>query len=216
MNDPMEGVHRLSTVFSKQAGASNESQLIENARVKLGIASFSEVLYHEPMWAHYTDKFEGICIAYNFSRLLSELDDNVRFVRMNYNDNAPILRWKKGTVDENARLTISTKTSRWSYEREWRLISPSIGAADYENNCVVRVYLGSKIDGKEKKLLIRHLEDLNIPVSQMTLDKYSMRFEPIPASSNPAKKPSKVLSKAGAMKKAKPVYKVKRAVKRRA
>jgi hypothetical protein len=145
LNDPMEGMHRVSALFSKKIGSSKKLAEIRVARLDLGIVSLSEAYNHEPIWAHYTDQFQGICIAYDFKRLLDELDEDVRLVRMNYGDSPPILRWGKGTVDQDARLTVSTKTSRWSYEREWRVISPTKGEIKYQtHSCVSRVFLGSR------------------------------------------------------------------------
>jgi hypothetical protein len=135
---------------------------------------------------------------------------------MNYNDNPPIIRWKRGAVDEDARLTVSTKTSRWSYEREWRLINPAVGKSTYNSDsCVARVYLGSRIDEKERRLLIRHLRALDIPIHQMTLEKYNMRFEAVSNPSESAGKPSKVTSNARPIKNAKSLRRTKTPAKRR-
>jgi hypothetical protein len=193
LNDQMEGMHRLSSFFSKRSDSAKHHTIINSARQRLGIASFSELLYDEPMWAHYTDQFQGICVAYNFRKLLAELDDEVHLVRMNYNDNAPILLWGRGSVDQDARLTISSKTSRWSYEREWRVISPTKGKTQYQlHNCVTHVYLGSRLDSSDRKMVIKQLESLNISVSEMKLDEYAINFGRVFVSIKSPVKPSRV------------------------
>ncbi len=57
-------------------------EAILNNKSQVRMCSFSEVHNHELMWAHYADQFRGICVAYNFSRLLRHLAENVTFVRM--------------------------------------------------------------------------------------------------------------------------------------
>jgi hypothetical protein len=178
LNDPMEGTHRVSAFFLNKPDSHKKYDQIKEARLKLGIASFSEAYKHEPMWAHYTNQFQGICVAYVFNNLLSELDDEISLVRMNYGDSAPILRWGRGTVDQNARLTLSTKTSRWAYEREWRVISPTKGKLNYKSHsCIACVYLGSRIDPSNKKLILDEVKALNIEIAAMKLDKYEITFE---------------------------------------
>ena len=41
------------------------------------------------MWAHYASQFTGICVGYSLSRLLKNLGDDVRFVRMYYSEKVP-------------------------------------------------------------------------------------------------------------------------------
>ncbi|MBA3448029.1 MAG: DUF2971 domain-containing protein [Pseudaminobacter sp.] len=41
------------------------------------------------MWAHYSDEFAGICVAYRFARLREALSDEVTFSRVSYADKPP-------------------------------------------------------------------------------------------------------------------------------
>ena len=79
------------------------------------------------MWAHYAGAFQGMCISYNLKKLLQELEDDDVFVRMAYNEKAPMLVRDRQTAEQRARMVLSTKTVRWSQEREWRLIRPIRG-----------------------------------------------------------------------------------------
>ena len=91
MNDPMEGLLSTSDMFpERRNGLSAEPSAISDYIAKLGVASFAETFDHEPMWAHYAGQFDGICICYNFMRLLDSITDGV-FVRMNYSEQAPII-----------------------------------------------------------------------------------------------------------------------------
>jgi hypothetical protein len=70
MNDPMEGLYRLSVRFESNPNSAKSQTRVKKALERMGIASMSEVYDHEPMWAHYADQFQGMCVQYNLSRLL--------------------------------------------------------------------------------------------------------------------------------------------------
>ena len=181
MNDPMEGSHRESALFQKSH--SHAKMLAEIVAVKdtLGIAAFSEVFDHEPMWAHDANNFTGICVAYSFQKLLKQLPDEYEFIRMTYSEKPPILLRSKGGPNEKAKLALSTKTLRWMNEREWRLIGPSAGEARYKTaNCVTHVYLGFRIAADHREKLRQELKNMKIPVSEMEIDKYAISFSRVP------------------------------------
>jgi hypothetical protein len=200
MNDPMEGLHRESSLFQKAADYEDRKAAIEEAVNGHGIASFSEVHDHEPMWAHYADQFRGMCIAYRLTRLLEGLPKSAEFVRMAYSEEAPVLLKGRKTDQQLANLILSTKTIRWASEREWRLIRPNDGRADYDGaRCVQRVYVGARIDPETLRKVRREMGALNIPVERMVVDQYAMDFEPLARIMPPPKPKTKrlVIRKAG-------------------
>ena len=111
MNDPMEGSHRESEMFRKSRFYETKLAEVLEAKAKLGVASFSEVFDHEPMWAHYASNFTGICVAYSFRKLLKQLPDEYEFIRMTYSEKPPVLLRSKKSPDEMAKLALSTKNS---------------------------------------------------------------------------------------------------------
>jgi hypothetical protein len=178
MNDPMEGTHTESALLRETKNYRALLSKISAAKARLGIASFSEVYDHEPMWAHYAGNFSGICIAYNFRFLLRGLPDDTEFVRMSYNERPPIFLKDKRTVLELAKLALSTKAVRWMSEREWRLIRPHRGSAVYDNNkCVTRIYVGSRIEKSHRDTIRTAAKALKIPLFEMQIDKYEMTFK---------------------------------------
>lgn len=78
---------------------------------------------HELMWAHYAYQYSGVCIGYSFAKLLDNLDDDVSFVRMYYNEAVPIVRHSRQEPPDAAKMVLSYKNYRWLYEREWRMLS---------------------------------------------------------------------------------------------
>lgn len=82
MNDPMEGAHRMSARFLNAPESAKSQARVKYAFEKVGIASLSEVNDHEPMWAHYADEFQGMCVQYSLARLLHCLEDDIAITRM--------------------------------------------------------------------------------------------------------------------------------------
>lgn len=181
MNDPMEGSHRESALLKDSVRRDRTVADVREKIDKYGIASFSETMDHEPMWAHYAKNFEGICIEYNVTRLLNNLDEENEFVRMTYSEKAPMLYRDRETSENRAKMILSCKSLRWTSEREWRLIRPTIGPAPYGSRTVVTsVYLGSKISTQHEETIRSELKPLKIPVRKMSVDTYSIAFEPKP------------------------------------
>lgn len=176
MNDPMEGAHRFS-IGSILRGSRETQDNVAVARERLGIASLSEVHDHEPMWAHYAGNFSGICIMFSTKKLLAALNNDIDLIRMAYSEKPPTLLANRTSVVEKAKLTLATKTVRWSSEREWRVIAPAVGRADYQDASVtMRIYLGSRIDPTHEQRIRREMKKLKIPVAKMKIDKYAIEF----------------------------------------
>lgn len=177
MNDPMEGKHRESLTYIMKGRSRAERAKIDEVKSKLGIASFSETYDHEPMWAHYADQFSGMCIAYSMSQLLKGLSDEHELVRMAYHEIPPTLLADRKSIVDKAKLTLATKSVRWMTEREWRLIIPEPGEANYgRKKCVVRVYLGTRVTRAAERDVREAMQTLKIPVLKMKIDKYKIDF----------------------------------------
>lgn len=178
MNDPMEGSHRESALLKESKFHERRRNQVETALATFGIASFSEVRDHELMWAHYAGNYSGMCVEYDVRRLLKNLPDDHEMVRMTYNEKAPILYRDQETAENKAKLILSCKSWRWSGEREWRLIRPTIGKAEYGGGrAAVAVFLGSRISDEHEEAIRDALEPQKIPVSKMKLDTYNLAFE---------------------------------------
>ncbi len=121
----------------------------------VGIFSLSEVADDELMWAHYaTDK--GLSLGFEV-QAGSALADAARCMRVVYS-NAPIpalgedfhsqlritidaqgrtsSRSRIPLSDPDIRAAITTKSTHWAYEREWRYVEPTSGAFDWPGRLV--------------------------------------------------------------------------------
>jgi hypothetical protein len=177
LNDPMEGRFTSGRLFRKSSDHLAVKEAIIDNKARVGMCSFSEVNNNELMWAHYADHFCGICIAYSVRLLLQHLGDQVNFVRMFYDEKAPIIT-RTGAGPENlAKMILSHKSYRWQYEREWRMFA-GLGKTCYRNvDCVTRVYLGYRISRGNRARITRILKRLQIEKKEMTIKKYFIRFE---------------------------------------
>lgn len=181
MNDPMEGNHRESALLKDSPSYGQSIKAVTDALAGFGIASFSESKSHDPMWAHYAGDFKGICIAYSLKALLANLPKKCEFVKMTYNERAPILLKNYATAANRAKLILSCKSIKWAGEREWRLIRPDRGRAYYrKNECVTAVYLGSQIIAAHRKAVVDAMAKVDIKVYQMDISSYDIEFKQVP------------------------------------
>jgi DUF2971 family protein len=177
LNDPMEGLFSSSHNLRESENYRAIKESIRENRSRIGICSFSEVRNHELMWAHYADRFKGICISYSLSKLLKGLPTSVAFVRMFYNETVPTIHRNKKDFIQITKRILSYKNYRWLYEREWRMFAPQ-GKVYYEDTaCVARVYLGSRMKDGDRNRITNRLKKLRINTRAMSIDNYSISFE---------------------------------------
>ena len=177
MNDPMEGMYSASERLRKsKVYRQFQTDVLSNKR-SLGICSFSEVHNNQLMWTHYASRFKRICVEYDLIALLKCLPREVDFVRMLYSEERPNVGLTRTGVNDLAKMILSYKNHRWSYEREWRMFAPRQGKLYYEERkCVTRVYIGSQALGL-RRTTEQRLRALGIKMSVMYLDGYSMVFD---------------------------------------
>ena len=176
LNDPMEGFFDLGSKLAQTPTARSIKQAITAMTARVGIGSFCEAHDNELMWAHYADQFRGICIAYNFRNLLSELSDDVYVTRMHYTERMPVVGISRQEPDNLAKRVLSYKNYRWGYEREWRMFGP-MGKVYYKTQASIRhVYLGPRATDAERTKVETRLRAVGIAVRGMSLEGYSMKF----------------------------------------
>lgn len=178
LNDPMEGGHRVSTIFSKSRSSDKAKNEVEKFVGSMGVASFSEIKNHEAMWAYYAGNFQGICVSYKTTSLLSGFSNKIDLVKMNYSEEPPVLLKNSETPERRAKLSLSYKTLRWSPEREWRIFSDCEGKQMYKKvNSVSAVYIGARVTSTERNTIIERMERAGINCYIMQVESYNLRFK---------------------------------------
>jgi hypothetical protein len=90
----------------------------------VGILSLSVIPDHELMWSHYADSHKGLVLCFDeqhafFNRRRSENDEFYFVSEVRYSD-SPAL--SMASLDGDMLLV--TKGTKWTYEKEWRMIVP--------------------------------------------------------------------------------------------
>jgi hypothetical protein len=190
LNDPMEGKYQLSPRFLENPKSGKRQEQIRKAFEATGIASFAEASDHEPMWAHYADQFQGMCVEYNMKRLLTGLGERVAITRMMYSEKEPVILNDGSSPLDRAWLSLSSKTVRWASEREWRIFTELSGPAPYtEPATVTKIYLGSRVSPEDEARVCVAARTLNVQVSKMDVNAYSLSFRTRQAAIRPKPKP---------------------------
>lgn len=71
----------------------------------------------ELMWAHYSNKHQGICLEFDAGNELFS-----QALKLSYQENYPLFDLTTETKDENL-MPLTTKSAAWNYEDEYRLIA---------------------------------------------------------------------------------------------
>ncbi len=114
---------------SRQLGRSLAREYNEKAGVLCLAATCTEIL----MWSHYANNHRGICLEFR-TDAKDSIFSNARPVK--YSDEYPHLDLRNMVEDEqlrNATAWMLTKSTNWSYEREWRIL-------DFKNGTGVRAF----------------------------------------------------------------------------
>lgn len=104
---------------------------IEHLRSSVRLTCFTESFTNMPMWAHYGDNHQGVCIEYDFSQLPVENDFSKHLYPVGYESNrydiTNLLRmlFTEDQLDPRINLLffiMLMKHKSWAYEKEWRIL----------------------------------------------------------------------------------------------
>lgn len=148
------------------------------------IFSVSEDYDNTVMWTHYADKYKGVVLELE----CIDIYDNVLLAaeKVKYSDKIPTIGaldyWIKVFTDQeefNYEKTFKelelTKSSNWSYEKEWRVIIFEKDSKEYYNDYKIhprtfsKIFLGKEISDDDRKIFkklifdeLSHIELLNM------------------------------------------------------
>ena len=163
----------------------------------LKMVCFSERNDINPMWAHYGDNHEGICIQYDLKKnnIFRDQCIPVYYVKDTNNDTI-IEKIQSGSFVKNRLIwgVFSKKSEDWIYEKEWRLIYdkqvPEYITTLFTDNINKKyipflkpkaVYLGLEMSDEDKELIIDLCKFNDIDVFQMKKSgsNYNLKSEQI-------------------------------------
>jgi len=142
----------------------------ESLNSKFGMASFSTIRNNVLMWSHYADSHKGICIGLDTDQLALWMEQKhhegveIRPVEVKYSTKMPYLNPCKHPDAEIIYKSITSKSSNWRYEKEFRIIGYGIPNQAFElpQGCIVDVTMGAlipKSDEENLKSIVRGRKD---------------------------------------------------------
>jgi len=164
--------------------------IITAIKDNLRICSLSERNDSLPMWAHYSDNHQGICIEYD----LTDIDDKTMlsylYPMFYTNDLIKITaNFAKKHMFFISNIIAMYKNEDWEYEKEWRFILPFTESfiKDKKFNMVnstmlspkiSAIYIGSKADYKTEQELRDLIADRDIKLYKMKENSNSYNLIP--------------------------------------
>ena len=188
----------IESYLADMRGKIENSNIRVNEMIKRNyrIACFSETLYNLPMWNHYANSHQGICLEYDTSKFAYDDAIRKRLFPVFYQNKLPdLLETIKNMDLQNLPITmfdyiLIQKMKDWSYEKEWRLVldfgqiarNAENISEDYWSTGKIefltkpsKVYLGAKISRDMRLFIIAVCDKLNIKVSQMECTEYGLK-----------------------------------------
>lgn len=118
-------------------------KFMEVTNRNVGVLSLTESNNNELMWSHYANSHNGFVVAFDCDnaffkpgksdpRLCGEL------MNVQYTDEIPVVFVEPGNIDIPKEIFF-TKTMKWSYEREWRMVK-MLSSADETVNTNVHLF----------------------------------------------------------------------------
>lgn len=147
-----------------------------------GVCCFSEVNDDLLMWGHYGEGFKGFCLEFR-----TDYEPFTNFHKVAYKDSMPTINTYELLVNTDPSFIYDlycTKSARWSYEREWRILHKEAGTLFcYDSNCLKAIYFGPRIEFEFSEILCLILQNQNPQVEiyfgQLTSEKFGIEFSKV-------------------------------------
>ena len=137
-------IKEVSELLRKIAFDSIQKQKEEFLSTK-GVACFSEKMDDLLMWSHYGGRYKGFCLEFDTQYEPFNMVRNIK-----YTDVMPKIDPLPCIIDNNFDQfwdLFCTKSSSWSYEKEWRAFHQQAGTLfTYPEKSLTGVYFGPDIE----------------------------------------------------------------------
>lgn len=135
------------------------SEFALNAK-KFGVYSLSTSAIDEILWAHYADSHRGFCLEFELEELLAYKLENQGVFEVKYQNDVPMVNLRDFLNMENPNAPllqkfIGTKSKRWEYEREIRVVTGQVGAFEYDYRALKAIHFGARSSPYLRRLVMR-------------------------------------------------------------
>lgn len=176
-----------------RAGQPNEefegrmARMIEDGRSTIGVCSLSSDPAVSKLWADYADNHRGICLRFDDV----DFDDRYNLsrrphfglaMRVSYQDDRPRIQvWGKDQGYEKLVKYLLTKTRRWEYEQEWRLVDSGFtGNRPFPPAALSGVIFGAAISEADRVEVINWIRANKLPVDLFQARDHGNQIQIIP------------------------------------
>ncbi|WP_333648001.1 DUF2971 domain-containing protein [Lacrimispora sp.] len=180
VNDKFEGKNEilfddlnLNYEFVKDFIVDYYDEVIDMTLEMFYIACFSENETMDNLWTHYADDHKGFCIEY--------YKDDFEFpvFPVIYKDKKPVHSQKYN--EDEFRKSLLTKYSKWSDEKEWRILYPfnemPQKGKPIDQPLPKAIYMGVDISDSLKEIVEKYCNEKFIDLYQMELNKKEQKLE---------------------------------------
>ena len=175
LNDPFDGLGYVKDTFIRSAYVdAGPSTYSFDVTMYFGAACFTTNWQNPTMWAHYAG-YSGVCLAYETESLMKAIEKAnedawvLELERLGVQTNIPFSRTylRKITYHDILPTTFKSeldalyaKSSHWSYEDEWRLVSESMEVEKKRHGVIIetsgalkQIIIGSAADDHTRMLI---------------------------------------------------------------
>lgn len=179
--------NQIKKVIHQQTGSLRRE--LERLRSSMGISCMSELENSLLMWAHYANNHHGICVEYNLMKINKQL--NFTPVPIVYTGERACFRSLNiATIKKDVQKVyiegITSKSTEWGYEKEWRIIRDETACGDlWDKNQkgalldMIRpdsIILGCEAERDFEKTVREYCEANRIDLYKMEKDKAQYRI----------------------------------------
>jgi hypothetical protein len=169
VGDPIEFIRKITASFQSEIDGT-------------GVLSLSSSHENILLWSHYACSHSGVCLQF---KVIVDSPFFAPAMPVLYERDLPVPELIGADKDERAEQLLFTKAEDWTYEREWRLISPdkAPGARAFNPELLSAIILGAKMPKPDIRLVKSWVTQRRLPVTlyQAALDpkKYGLLFEQV-------------------------------------
>lgn len=121
----------------------------------LRVSCFSANPGNVTMWAHYADSHKGACLTFNAMELIKRFRS---IYPVEYVNDFPKVSFIKNHNEAVNRI-ISTKSTHWAYEKEYRIINDNKGLVPFPQQAFHQICFGLRTPEPEIIKTIRFMKD---------------------------------------------------------
>ena len=148
---------------------------IENFYYKdIGIRCFSAANDNVLMWSHYADSHKGVCLEFDYDKLLAI--GQAEIIKVRYRNRIPD---DTGDKSIDLKRALSYKAMDWSYEREYRLMHGKSKNRKFDilPEALTGIFMGCEMCGEDKENIKKLVKRTGRDIPLFEMQKSPVEFK---------------------------------------